>query len=79
MQHFYTAFYKCYQKFTGKKSTSSQYFPWVKVLKVASEKVFKASRGYDIGNDIAGKQKAVFEDFIESGGNYDKRIAKHGW
>ena len=49
------------------------------MLKVASEKVFKASRGYDIGNDIAGKQKAVLEDFIEGVGDYDKRMAKHGW
>ena len=45
----------------AKKFISSLYFPWVKVLKVASEKAFKPSRGYDIGNGIAGKQKALFE------------------
>ena len=62
-----------------KKFTSSQYFPWVKVLKVASEKASKASRSYNIGNDTAGKQKAVFEVFIESNVDYAKRMAKHGW
>jgi len=63
----------------AKKSKPSLYFPWVKVLKGSSEKAFKASRSYNIGNGIAGKQKAVFEVFIESDGDYDKRMAKHGW
>ena len=71
-------FTKTIESLLAKKSTTSQYFPWVKVLKVASDKAFKASRGYDIGNGIAGKQKAVFEVFIESDGDYDKRMAKDG-
>lgn len=63
----------------AKKSNRDQYFPWVKVLKSTSTKAFKASRTYSIGNDIPGKQKALFEVFIESGEDYDKRIAKQPW
>ncbi len=61
-----------------KHTTTGQYFPWVKVLKTTAEKAFKESRGYDIGNGIAGKQKAVFEVYIESDDNYEKRMSKHG-
>ena len=60
----------------AKKSTSSQHFPWVKVLKATSDIAFKESRGYDIGDGIAGKQKALFEVFIKSGEDYNKRSAK---
>lgn len=63
----------------ARKFKSGPYFPWVKVLKGTSEKAFKASRSYDIGNEIPGKQKALFEVFIESGEDYDKRSAKQPW
>ena len=63
----------------AKKSNSDHYFPWVKVLKSTAIKAFKASRSYNIGNDIPGKQKALFEVFIESDDDYDKRSAKQPW
>ena len=69
------------KKLLVKKSKRDQYFPWVRVLKSTAEKAFKASKTYNISNDIPipGKQKAVFEIFIESDSDYDKRMAKHGW
>ena len=57
-----------------KHSKTNQFFPWVKVLKTTAEKAFKESKGYNIGNGIAGKQKAVFEIYIESDAAYKKRM-----
>ena len=42
----------------------SQYLPWLKLLKQTSDKAFKDSRHYDAGGGKPGKQKAVFEVFI---------------
>lgn len=64
--------------FLTEKLKDKQYFPWVKVLKATAEKAFKDSSGYDIGKGIAGKQKAVFEVYIESDSDFDKRMSKHG-
>lgn len=66
-------------KLLAKDLKEKKYFPWVKVLKTTTDKAFKESNTYDVGNGIAGKQNAIFEVFIESGGDYDKRMAKHGW
>ena len=71
-------FTKTIKSLLAKKSKPSQYFPWVKVLKTTAEKAFKESRTYNIGNGIAGKQKAVFEIFIESDESYAKRAGKDG-
>jgi len=49
----------------SKENKSSNYLPWLKVLKTASAKAFKDSKSYDIGNGVAGKQKAVFEVFVD--------------
>ena len=65
--------------FLTDKVKNKQYFPWVKALKTTAEKAFKDSSGYDIGGGTAGKQKAVFEVFIESDSAFDKRMNKHGW
>ncbi len=35
-------------------------------MKATAEKAFKDSKSYDIGNGISGKQKAVFEVFIDN-------------
>jgi Caspase domain len=43
----------------------SQYLPWLKLLKQTASQAFKDSKGYDIGGGKAGKQKAVFEVFID--------------
>lgn len=56
-----------------KHSKTNQFFPWVKVLTATTKKAFKESKGYNIGNGIAGKQKAVFEVYIESDSDYEKR------
>ena len=57
-----------------KHAKTKGYFPWVKILKSTAEKAFKESKSYNIGNGIAGKQKAVFEVYIESLLDYDKRM-----
>lgn len=43
----------------------SQYLPWLPLLKSTGKRAFRDSRGYDIGGGKAGKQKAVFEVFID--------------
>lgn len=43
----------------------SQYVPWLPLLKKTSTQAFKDSKEYDIGGGKAGKQKAVFEVFID--------------
>ncbi len=73
--HFFTETIKT---FLTDKLKDKQYFPWVKTLKTTAEKAFKDSSSYDIGNGIAGQQKAVFEVFIESDSDFSKRMAKHG-
>ncbi|MGI8635726.1 MAG: hypothetical protein ACR2KZ_10020, partial [Segetibacter sp.] len=50
----------------AKELKTNHYLPWLKVLKTTSVKAFKDSKSYDIGNGIAGKQKAVFEVFIDN-------------
>jgi hypothetical protein len=37
----------------------------LKLLKQSANKAFKNSRGYDIGRGKPGKQKPVFEIFID--------------
>ena len=49
----------------SKEDRSCNYLPWLKVLKTASAKAFKDSKSYDIGNGVAGKQRAVFEVFVD--------------
>ncbi|MEO7393606.1 MAG: caspase family protein [Chitinophagaceae bacterium] len=49
----------------AKELKTNNYFPWLKVLKATSAKAFNDSKNYDIGNGIAGEQKAVFEVFID--------------
>ena len=49
----------------SKKPKGSQYLPWLKLLKQTADKAFKDSQGYDVGGGKAGKQKAVFEVFID--------------
>jgi hypothetical protein len=41
------------------------YLPWLKLLRQTSRQAFKDSKGYDIGGGKPGKQKAVFEVFID--------------
>ena len=43
----------------------SQYLPWLKLLDKTAKQAFKDSKGYDIGGGKPGKQKAVFEVFID--------------
>ena len=50
----------------AKEMKTKEYIPWLKVLKATAAKAFKDSKSYDIGNGIAGKQKAVFEVFIDN-------------
>ena len=50
----------------AKEMKTYHYIPWLKVLKAMSAKAFKDSKSCDIGNGIAGKQKAVFEVFIDN-------------
>lgn len=47
------------------KPKGNQYLPWLKLLKQTAGKAFKDSKGYDIGGGKKGKQKAVFEVFID--------------
>jgi len=49
----------------AKEPKGSQYLPWLKLLKKTATKAFKDSKGYDIGGGKPGKQKAVFEVFID--------------
>ena len=49
----------------AKEAKTKEYLPWLKVLKATAAKAFKDSKGYDIGKGITGKQKAVFEVFID--------------
>lgn len=48
-----------------KEPKGSRYLPWPKLLKTSSRKAFKESKGYDVGGGKAGKQKAVFEIFVD--------------
>ncbi len=50
----------------AKEPKGSRYLPWPKLLKTSSSKAFKASKGYDVGGGKAGKQKAVFEIFVDT-------------
>lgn len=50
----------------AKELKTKGYIPWLKVLNATSAKAFKDSKSYDIGNGKAGKQKAVFEVFIDN-------------
>ena len=43
------------------KPKGEAYIPWVKILKKVTAQAFKASKGYDVGGGVAGKQKAVFQ------------------
>ncbi len=77
--HFFT---ETITTFLTEKLKDKQYFPWVKVLKATAEKAFKESRTYNIGNDgndVPGRQNAVFDVFIESDSDFEKRMNKHGW
>lgn len=49
----------------SKQPEGSRYLPWLGLLKRTANKAFKESKGYDIGGGKAGKQKAVFEIFVE--------------
>ncbi|MEI9958349.1 MAG: caspase family protein [Ferruginibacter sp.] len=49
----------------AREPKGSQYLPWLKLLKTTASQAFKDSKGYDIGGGKAGKQKAVFEVFID--------------
>lgn len=49
----------------AKELKTKDYIPWLKVLKGTAAKAFRDSKSYDIGNGVAGKQKAVFEVFID--------------
>ena len=77
--HFFTNTLKT---FLTDNIKGKQYFPWVKALKSTAAKAFKESRTYNIGNggnDVPGKQNAVFDVFIESESDFEKRMNKHGW
>ena len=52
----------------AKELETKKHIPWVKVLNATAAKAFRKSKTYDIsnGNGIAGKQKAVFEVFIDN-------------
>lgn len=50
----------------AKELKTNNYLPWLKVLKATAAKAFKDSKSYDLGNGITGKQKAVFEVFIDN-------------
>lgn len=52
------------------KHPKGAYLPWLKLLQKTSKQAFKDAQGYDIGGGKRGKQKAVFEVFI------DKELAK---
>ncbi len=76
--HFFTNSLKT---FLTKKIKGKQYFPWVKALKSTAAKAFKESRTYNIGDDgkdVPGKQNAVFDVFIESDSDFEKRMNKIG-
>ena len=73
--HYFT---KIIKGLPTKQSKTGQYFPWIKVLKTTVEKAFQESNKYNIGNGVAGKQKDVFEVYIESDNNYEKRMSKQG-
>lgn len=47
------------------KPKGSQYLPWLRLLKQSANKAFRDSKGYDVGDGKKGKQKAVFEVFID--------------
>jgi len=49
----------------SKEPKGKPYLPWLKLLKKTANQSFKDSQGYDIGSGKAGKQKAVFEVFID--------------
>lgn len=50
----------------AKELKTKEYIPWLKVLNATAAKAFKDSKNYDIGNGKGGKQKAVFEVFIDN-------------
>lgn len=59
--HFTTALANAVKK----EPKGSQYLPWLKLIKDTSTQAFKDSKGYEIGKGKTGKQKAVFEVFID--------------
>ena len=59
-------FTETFKMFLAKESIAKDYIPWLKVLTATAAKAFKDSKNYDIGNGIAGKQKAVFEVFMDT-------------
>jgi hypothetical protein len=48
----------------------SQYLPWLKLLNQTANQAFKDSKGYDIGGGKAGKQKAVFDVFVDQADDF---------
>jgi hypothetical protein len=58
-----------------KEPSGEAYIPWVKILKKASARAFKESKGYDVGGGVAGKQKAVFQVFLSSEAEMEKRLS----
>ena len=52
-------------KIISSQPKGSQYLPWLPLLKRSGKQAFRDSKGYDIGSGKAGKQKAVFEVFID--------------
>lgn len=53
-------------------SKKQQYIPWIKVLKKSARQAFKLSKEYDAGEGKPGKQKAVFDVFVEREENLDE-------
>jgi hypothetical protein len=58
-------FAKAIDKLLENYPKGEPYIPWVKILKQTSDKAFKESRGYDIGNGKRGKQKAIFKVYSD--------------
>jgi hypothetical protein len=70
---FTTFFAKALSAVLHKKHTGEAYIPWVKILKKASAQAFKESKGYDIGGGVPGKQKAVFQVYLSSEADMEKK------
>ena len=49
----------------SREPKGSRYVPWLRLLKTTADQAFKDSQGYDVGEGKAGKQKAVFEVFVD--------------
>ncbi len=62
-------FTKALSTIVAKQPEGNRYLPWLGLLKRTANKAFKESKGYDIGGGKAGKQKAVFEVFVDKRGN----------